>query len=66
MKEIVPHGRDGQKTFDFSQGNQLFFGENEAGKSTLYHFIQTMLFGFSTKSKKKRDYTPTDGAALGV
>lgn len=63
--EISGFGHFRQKTFDFSQGNQLFFGENEAGKSTLYHFIQTMLFGFSTKSKKKRDYTPTDGAAFG-
>lgn len=63
--EISGFGHFRQKIVDFSEGNQLFFGENEAGKSTLYHFIQTMLFGFSQKSKKKRDYTPTDGAAFG-
>ena len=63
--EISGFGHFRQKTIEFSEGNQLFFGENEAGKSTLYHFIQTMLFGFSQKSKKKRDYTPTDGAAFG-
>ena len=63
--EISGFGHFRQTTFDFSEGNQLFFGENEAGKSTLYQFIQTMLFGFSQKSKKKRDYTPTDGTAFG-
>lgn len=50
--EISGFGHFRQKTIEFSEGNQLFFGENEAGKSTLYHFIQTMLFGFSQKSKK--------------
>ncbi|MHC5268482.1 ATP-binding protein [Enterococcus sp. LJL98] len=63
--EISGFGHYRQATFDFSTGNQLFFGENETGKSTLYHFIQTMLFGFAKKSSKKRDYTPTDGAAFG-
>lgn len=63
--EISGFGHYRQQNFDFLAGNQLFFGENEAGKSTLYHFIQAMLFGFPKKRKKRRDYTPTDGAAYG-
>lgn len=63
--EIVGFGAYRQREFTFSAGNQLIYGENEAGKSTLYQFIQAMLFGFPKKSNKKRDYTPTDGAAYG-
>lgn len=63
--EISGFGHYRQQSFDFLAGNQLFYGENEAGKSTLYHFIQAMLFGFPKKGKKRRDYTPTDGAAYG-
>ena len=63
--EITGFGHYRQRTFDFSAGNQLFFGRNEVGKSTLYQFIQVMLFGFPKKSLRRRDYTPQDGAAYG-
>lgn len=63
--EITGFGQYRQQQFDFLVGNQLFFGINEAGKSTLYQFIQAMLFGFPKKSARKRDYTPLDGAAYG-
>jgi len=63
--EIVGFGAYRQQEFVFSPTNQLIYGENEAGKSTLYQFIQAMLFGFPKKSGKKRDYTPTDGMAFG-
>lgn len=63
--EISGFGHYRQRTFDFLSGNQLFFGNNETGKSTLYHFIQTMLFGFPKKNSRKRDYQPQDGAAYG-
>ncbi len=32
---------------------QLIFGENEAGKSTLLAFIESILFGFSTRSNQR-------------
>ena len=35
------------------------------GKSTLYQFIQAMLFGFPTKGKRKRDYAPKNGGSYG-
>ncbi|MCF1584954.1 AAA family ATPase [Tetragenococcus koreensis] len=63
--EITGFGHYRNQTFEFLSGNQLFYGDNEVGKSTLYQFILTMLFGFSKKSSKKRDYTPRDGAAYG-
>lgn len=54
--EITEFGKYRQFSFDFTVGNQLIFGANEAGKSTLYHFIKAMLFGFPKKQKRKRDY----------
>ncbi|MGM0126097.1 hypothetical protein IGI37_003498 [Enterococcus sp. AZ194] len=63
--EITAFGKWRNQVFDFERSNQLFYGSNEAGKSTLYQFICAMLFGFPTKNKKKKDYTPKDGAAFG-
>lgn len=63
--EIVGFGKWRQQTFDFAPGNQLVYGLNEAGKSTLYQFIQAILFGFPSKGKKRQDYTPRDGTAYG-
>ncbi len=34
-----------QKTFDFGDGVNLIYGENEAGKSTIHVFIKSILFG---------------------
>lgn len=62
--EITEFGKYRQFSFDFTGGNQLIFGANEAGKSTLYHFIKAMLFGFPKKQKRKRDYE-TDHAYYG-
>lgn len=63
--EITSFGKLKQQKFLFEANNQLVFGLNEAGKSTLYQFIQAMLFGFPTKKKKGADYTPTDGSGFG-
>ncbi|MEB6014030.1 ATP-binding protein [Enterococcus faecium] len=63
--EIAAFGKWRQKSFDFYSGNQLIYGGNEAGKSTIYQFIQAILFGFPSKGRKKKDYTPKDGSAYG-
>lgn len=63
--EIAGFGKYRDFQFDFTTGNQLLYGENEAGKSTLYHFILAMLFGFPKKSKRKRDYTPKNHGQYG-
>lgn len=63
--EMIGFGKWTNKTFQFSEGNQLIFGENETGKSTIYQFIQAIFFGFPTKSKRKKDYQPKDGLIYG-
>ncbi|MDT2737543.1 AAA family ATPase [Enterococcus pseudoavium] len=63
--EITGFGKWRQQTFLFEAKNQLVYGLNEAGKSTLYQFIQAILFGFPTKRKKGQDYTPNDGSGFG-
>lgn len=63
--EMIGFGKWTNKTFQFSEGNQLIFGENETGKSTIYQFIQAIFFGFPTKSKRNKDYQPKDGVIYG-
>ena len=62
--EIVGFGKWQQQKITFESGNQLLYGANEVGKSTLYQFIQAMLFGFPTRAKK-RDYAPKNGGSYG-
>ncbi|MED4694291.1 ATP-binding protein [Peribacillus frigoritolerans] len=44
---------------------QIFFGENESGKSTLMSFIHSMLFGFPTKVQIEPRYEPKMHAKYG-
>lgn len=37
------------RAFDLSEGIQLFYGENESGKSTIHTFIKGMLFGIERR-----------------
>ncbi|MDP4083944.1 MAG: AAA family ATPase [Bacillota bacterium] len=37
---------------------QIFYGENEAGKSTIMSFIHGILFGFQTKTQNELRYEP--------
>lgn len=39
-------------------------GSNEAGKSTFFHFLQTMLYGIYPVSEEKHPYAPRDGARM--
>ena len=43
----------------------MFFGENEAGKSTIMSFIHSILFGFPTKLHSELRYEPKKGAKYG-
>lgn len=63
--EITGFGKYHEQSFAFHPQNQLLFGHNEIGKSTLYQFIAAILFGFPKKTAKKKDYTPKNGAAYG-
>lgn len=57
------HWRDYHLNLDDEM--MVIFGENEAGKTTIYHFIQTILFGFPIKRKNNKDYEPKDGGSFG-
>ncbi|MGK9317352.1 AAA family ATPase [Melissococcus plutonius] len=56
--EIVGFGKWQQKKINFTENNQLVNGKNEAGKSTIYQFIQTILFGFPARGKKRENFCP--------
>ncbi|AEV95418.1 ATP-binding protein [Pediococcus claussenii] len=65
--EIYGFGKWNNVEFNLDEQLQLFFGKNEAGKSTLRQFIISILFGFSdAKGKNKfNQYKPHSGAAYG-
>ncbi|MFS0824366.1 AAA family ATPase [Bacillus sp. 1P02SD] len=44
---------------------QVFYGQNEAGKSTLMSFIHSILFGFPTKQQNEQRYIPKNGSKYG-
>lgn len=44
---------------------QLFYGENEAGKTTLMTFIHSILFGFPTKQSSDLRYEPKISSKYG-
>lgn len=62
--EINGFGRWVDKSFDFSNGLlTCLYGENEAGKSTLQHFILFMLFGLPPR--KRNFYKPKNSNRIG-
>ncbi|WNR43082.1 AAA family ATPase [Paenibacillus roseipurpureus] len=46
-------------------GLALFYGANEAGKSTLMGFVRAVLFGFPTRTNRAERYEPLGGGAHG-
>jgi len=63
--EIYGFGKWQNQHFEIDTPCLLVFGSNESGKSTLYHFIRAMLFGFPKKRDKIRDFTPAAGVLFG-
>lgn len=66
--DIYGYGKWVNQKFDISDGLQLFYGQNEAGKSTLQSFIRSMLFGFPTKRRRVNQlnrYEPRHGEVYG-
>ena len=55
------------KKINFSNGLNIVYGENEAGKSTIQSFVKIWLYGFSSykgkdyKLNERIKYTPNDG-----
>ncbi|MEH7238384.1 ATP-binding protein [Bacillus sp. JJ1562] len=44
---------------------QVFYGQNEAGKSTLMSFVHSIIFGFPTKQQNEQRYIPKTGTKYG-
>ena len=51
--KIKGFGKLQDKVIDFSNGINVVYGKNEAGKSTTHSFIKAMLFGISKKKGRK-------------
>ena len=57
---LAHFGRFHGKRIHLQSGINVIYGENEAGKSTVHHFIQAMLFGVERlrgKGSKKDEYS---------
>ncbi|MBD0381021.1 AAA family ATPase [Paenibacillus sedimenti] len=53
------------KQLDTDTPLALFYGANEAGKSTLMGFVRAVLFGFPTRQNRAERYEPLGGGAHG-
>lgn len=54
---LTGFGRFSNKRIVLQEGLNLFYGENEAGKTTLQQFIVGMLYGFFVPSARRKTYT---------
>lgn len=64
---IYGFGKWIDQEFNFDTDYQVIFGFNEAGKTTLLNFIQSILFGFATArgDNKYLQYKPKNGGRYG-
>lgn len=62
---IYGFGKHENKTIDFTDGINVIYGHNEAGKTTIQQFIVQTLFGFPQKNSVQLRYEPKDGGKFG-
>lgn len=62
---IYGYGKWIDQTFSISSNYHVLFGQNEAGKSTLLSFIQSILFGFPTRHSSALRYEPKESSRYG-
>lgn len=63
--DIYGYGKWVDTTFDLSKDVHLFYGMNEAGKSTLMSFMHSILFGFPTRNSALLRYEPRESSRYG-
>lgn len=62
---ILGFGKWLDQAFDLQGDLDVFYGGNEAGKSTLVAFIQAILFGFPTRVQNDNRYEPKTSSQYG-
>lgn len=63
--EIYGYGKWVDQKFNLNQTMQIFYGQNESGKTTLMSFIHSILFGFPPRNSQKLRYEPKDSSKYG-
>ena len=63
--QIYGFGKHENFTISLQDGVTVFYGMNEAGKTTIQQFILQILFGFPTKQQTQQKYEPKTSAKFG-
>lgn len=63
--DIYGYGKWSDTSFEPLSEFAVFYGKNEAGKTTLMSFIHSILFGFPTKQSSESRYEPMDSSRYG-
>lgn len=58
--ELRPYGKFIDETIPFDDRLTVLFGENEAGKSTVFNALKTVIYGFTPASREKHPYVHWD------
>lgn len=62
---IYGFGRHENRTINLNKPMAVFYGMNEAGKTTIQQFVLQILFGFSARSQPHKRYEPKAGGKYG-
>lgn len=62
---IFGFGKHTNKIIPLDKGMNIFFGYNEAGKTTIQQFILQILFGFPSKNSVLAKYEPKESSRFG-
>lgn len=63
--QIYGFGKHENLTIPLNEGVTIFYGLNEAGKTTIQQFVLQMLFGFPTRQQTQRKYEPKASTKFG-
>ncbi|GMQ57510.1 AAA family ATPase [Vallitalea sediminicola] len=55
--KVISFGKYQDKEINLSEGINLIYGDNEAGKSTIHKFIEGMFYGFYKPYRKNKQFT---------
>ena len=55
---VKSFGRFKDKSIEFNDGVNVIYGPNEAGKSTIHKFIESVFFGLFKSAVKRKQYLP--------